>query len=49
MPAASDVTAGDVVVIDPDHDERVIKSYKANDPTVAGVIATDPAMADRSG
>ncbi len=44
MPAASDVAAGDVVVIDPDHDERVIKSYKANDPTVAGVISTEPAM-----
>lgn len=44
MPAAADVTAGDVVVIDPDNDERVIKSYQANDPTVAGVISTDPAM-----
>ncbi len=44
MPAATDVTAGDVVVIDPEHDERVIKSYKANDPTVAGVISTDPAL-----
>ena len=44
MPAATDVTVGDVVVIDPDNDERVIKSYKANDPTVAGVISTDPAM-----
>lgn len=44
MPAADDITAGDVVVIDPDHDERVIKSYKANDPTVAGVISTEPAM-----
>ena len=44
MPAADDITAGDVVVIDPDRDERVIKSYKANDPTVAGVISTAPAM-----
>lgn len=44
MPAADDVAAGDVVIIDPDHDERVIKSYKANDPTVAGVISTAPAM-----
>ena len=44
MPAADDITAGDVVVIDPEHDERVIKSYKANDPTVAGVISTAPAM-----
>ena len=44
MPAATDVTAGDVVVIDPDNDERVIKSYQANDPTVAGVISTDPAL-----
>jgi hypothetical protein len=44
MPAADDVSAGDVVVIDPDHDERVIKSYRANDPTVAGVISTEPAM-----
>jgi len=44
IPAAADVTLGDVVVIDPDHDERVIKSYKANDPTVAGVISTEPAM-----
>ena len=44
MPAATDVTAGDVVVIDPDNDERVIKSYQANDPAVAGVISTDPAL-----
>ena len=44
MPAADDITAGDVVVIDPEQDERVIKSYKANDPTVAGVISTAPAM-----
>lgn len=44
MPAADDITAGDVVVIDPDQNERVIKSYKANDPTVAGVISTAPAM-----
>lgn len=44
MPAADDVEAADVVVIDPENDERVIKSYKANDPTVAGIIATDPAL-----
>ena len=44
MPAAADVEAGDVVVIDPNNDEHVIKSSQPNDPTVAGVIATDPAM-----
>lgn len=44
MPAAADVGAGDVVVIDPEQDEHVIKSYKANDPAVAGVISSDPAM-----
>jgi len=44
MPAADDITAGDVVVIDPNQNERVIKSYKANAPTVAGVISTAPAM-----
>ena len=44
MPAAVGVEAGDVVVIDPDHDERVIKSYKANDSALAGVISTYPAM-----
>jgi hypothetical protein len=44
MPAAAGIEAGDVVVIDPNHDERVIKSYKANDTAVAGVISTEPAM-----
>lgn len=44
MPAAAGVEVGDVVVIDPDHDERVIKSYQANDTSVAGVISTAPAM-----
>ncbi len=44
IPAASNVEAGEVVVIDPNHDERVIKSTQPNDPTVAGVISTDPAM-----
>lgn len=44
IPAAADVEAGDVVVIDPEQDEHVIKSYKANDPAVAGVISSDPAM-----
>jgi len=44
IPAATDVAAGDVVVIDPENDERVIKSSKPNDPTIAGVISTEPAM-----
>jgi hypothetical protein len=42
--AASDVEPGDVVVIDPDHDERVVKSTKPYDTSVAGIISTDPAM-----
>jgi hypothetical protein len=42
--AASDVEAGDVVVIDPDHDERVVKSTRPYDTAVAGIISTDPAM-----
>jgi hypothetical protein len=42
--AASDVEPGDVVVIDPDHDERVVKSTKPYDTSVAGIISTDPAL-----
>jgi len=42
--AASDVEPGDVVVIDPDHDECVVKSTKPYDTTVAGIISTDPAF-----
>jgi hypothetical protein len=41
---AGDVERGDVVVIDPDHDERVLRSTKPYDPAVAGIISTDPAM-----
>jgi hypothetical protein len=41
---AGDMEAGDVVVIDPDHDERVVKSTKPYDTSVAGIISTDPAM-----
>lgn len=44
MPAAADVGPGDVVVIDPNQDEYVIRSYQANDPMVAGVISSEPAM-----
>ncbi len=44
MPAAEDVGPADVVVIDPNQDEHVIRSYQANDPTVAGVISSEPAM-----
>jgi hypothetical protein len=42
--ASSDVEPGDVVVIDPHHDERVVKSTKAYDTSVAGIISTDPAL-----
>jgi hypothetical protein len=40
----NDVEPGDVVVIDPDHDERVMKSTKPYDTSVAGIISTDPAL-----
>jgi len=42
--AASDVGPGDVVVIDPENDERVVKSTKPYDTSVAGIISTDPAL-----
>jgi len=42
--AASDVEPGDVVVIDPDRDERVVKCTKPYDTSVAGIISTDPAF-----
>jgi hypothetical protein len=42
--AASDVEPGDVVVIDPEHDERVVKSTQPYDSSVAGIISTDPAL-----
>jgi hypothetical protein len=41
---ASDVEPGDVVVVDPNQDERVVKSTKPYDTSVAGIISTDPAM-----
>lgn len=42
--AASDVEAGDVVVVDPEHDERVVRSTRPYDTSVAGIISTDPAV-----
>jgi hypothetical protein len=42
--AGSAVEPGDVVVIDPDHDERVIRSTKPYDTAVAGIISSDPAL-----
>ncbi|MGD2178350.1 MAG: hypothetical protein PVG71_11065, partial [Anaerolineae bacterium] len=39
-----EIEAGDVVVIDPDHDEQVVKSTEPYDTAVAGIISTDPAM-----
>jgi len=38
------VEPGDVVVIDPDHDERVVKCTEAYDTSVAGIISTEPAL-----
>ncbi|MGD2146250.1 MAG: hypothetical protein PVH41_06130 [Anaerolineae bacterium] len=42
--ATGEVEPGDVVVIDPLHDERVVRSTRPYDPAVAGIISTDPAM-----
>ena len=42
--APPNVEPSDVVVIDPDHDERVVKSTKPYDTSVAGIISTDPAL-----
>jgi len=42
--ATGDVEPGDVVVIDPHHDERVVKSTQPYDTAVAGIISTEPAM-----
>jgi hypothetical protein len=39
-----DAGPGDVVVIDPEHDEHVVRSSRPYDPAVAGIISTDPAM-----
>lgn len=44
IPAAPDVGAADVVVIDSAANERVIKSTKPYDAFVAGVISTSPAF-----
>jgi hypothetical protein len=41
---AGHVEPGDVVVIDPNHDEQVVKSTKPYDTAVAGIISTEPAM-----
>lgn len=41
---ASDVQPGDVVVIDPRRQERVVKSTQPYDTAVAGIISTDPAI-----
>jgi hypothetical protein len=41
---ASDLEPGDVVVIDRDHDERVVKATQPYDTSVAGIISTDPAL-----
>jgi hypothetical protein len=42
--ATGDVEPGDVVVIDPDRDEHVVRSARPYDAAVAGIISTDPAM-----
>lgn len=39
-----DCEAGDVVVVDPEHDQRLTRSTGAYDPTFAGVISTKPAL-----
>jgi hypothetical protein len=36
------IESGDVVVVDPGHDESVVRSSIGYDPTVLGVISTDP-------
>jgi len=35
---------GDVVIVDPEHDEHVALTTRAYDPMVAGIIATKPGM-----
>ncbi|MFH1201812.1 MAG: hypothetical protein V1674_02850 [Candidatus Omnitrophota bacterium] len=42
--SAKGVEAADVVVIDPQNNERVIKSSKPYETTVAGIISTNPAF-----
>jgi len=42
FPAADDVGIGDIVSIDPENNVRVVKSSKAYDPMVAGIVSTDP-------
>jgi hypothetical protein len=42
IPAAAGVEAGDVVAVDPDHDERVVLSSRPHQTDVLGVISTDP-------
>ena len=42
--AVGAVEPGDVVVIDPERDERVVRSTTPYDTAVAGIISTDPAM-----
>ena len=44
MSAASDVKMQDIVSIDPNGDEKVVKSSKPYDPAVAGIISTDPGL-----
>ena len=44
IPADKGVEAADVVTIDPENNERVIKSSRAYDTTVAGIISTHPAF-----
>jgi hypothetical protein len=39
------VEAGDVVVLDPDRSGRFRRASRAEDPTVLGVVATDPGLA----
>jgi len=45
----SGLEAGDVVVVDPDNDETVILSSRPYDPTVAGIISTEPGLVLGSG
>jgi hypothetical protein len=42
--ATGEVEPGDVVVIDPERDEHVVRSTDPYDAAVAGIISTDPAM-----
>jgi len=41
---AEDAEAGDVVIIDPDNNVKVVKSTKAYDTSVAGIISETPAF-----